>query len=156
MIRVTAGTAKGLTLKVPDSARPTSEKIRAAILNSWQVRVPGGRFLDLFAGAGAIGCEALSRGASHCTFVDQNRKAIAIVRQNVASLHQSGVDGTADFIAQSAAASLMKLVEQEALFDCIWLDPPYASAVEDFRAIVDDVHRVATTDAVLGVECMYA
>lgn len=125
-MRIVAGTAGGRNLATPegDDVRPTKDRVREAIFNSlnsygW---VEDCTFLDLFAGSGALGLEALSRGASACTFVDADRRSIAIVRQNVENL------GFADraTIRQTDGVALAATI---AAHDVALLDPPY-----DFEA----------------------
>src|SRR5918996_2768475 len=85
-MRVIAGTLKGRRLKPPswEGLRPTSDKLRETLFNILAARVPGARVLDGYAGTGAIGIEALSRGAAHVTFVDSDRRATALIEQNLA------------------------------------------------------------------------
>lgn len=133
-MRIVAGTAGGRNLVTPDGddVRPTKDRVREAVFNSlnsygW---VEDRAFLDLFAGSGALGLEALSRGASRCTFVDNDRRSIAIVAQNVESLN-FGAQAT---IRQGDAMSLVATVEPH---DVALLDPPYDfDAWEDLLASV--------------------
>lgn len=125
-MRIVAGTAGGRNLVTPDGddVRPTKDRVREAMFNSlnsygW---VDDCTFLDLFAGSGALGLEALSRGARNCTFVDHDRRSIGIVRQNVEAL---GFDDRA-IIRQGDAMSLVATLEPH---DVALLDPPY-----DFEA----------------------
>jgi 16S rRNA (guanine966-N2)-methyltransferase len=87
-VRVVAGSAKGRTLRAPDGkdTRPTSDRVREAVFNALGSLgvVDDARVLDLFAGSGALGIEALSRGAAHATFVDQSRAAVALIQENLA------------------------------------------------------------------------
>src|SRR5262245_62429797 len=84
-MRVIAGELKGRRLKTPawGGLRPTSDKLRETLFNVIAARVPGARVLDLYAGTGAIGIEALSRGARHVTFVEHDTRAIRLIEQNV-------------------------------------------------------------------------
>src|SRR5918992_1338042 len=85
-MRVIAGAFKGRRLKPPtwDGLRPTSDKLRETLFNILAPRISGARVLDGFAGTGAVGIEALSRGAAHVTFVDSDRRATALIQQNLA------------------------------------------------------------------------
>src|SRR5687768_17626925 len=85
-MRVIAGRYKGRRLKTPtwDGLRPTSDKLRETLFNILAPRIEGARVLDGYAGTGAVGIEALSRGAAHVTFVEQNRRAAALIEQNLA------------------------------------------------------------------------
>ena len=85
-MRITGGSFGGRNLLVPksDEIRPTQDRVREALFNIIQFEVPGCDFLDLFAGSGAVGIEALSRGAASVTFVEQNRRHVAVLEKNLA------------------------------------------------------------------------
>src|SRR5918994_3604163 len=85
-MRIIAGTHKGRTLKAPkwEGLRPTSDKLRETLFNILAPRIEGARVLDGYAGTGAVGIEAISRGAAHVSFVEQNRRAAALIEQNLA------------------------------------------------------------------------
>lgn len=118
-MRIIAGTAKGRVLKAPAAiTRPTMDRVRAAIFSILGERVPDARVLDLFAGTGAMGIEALSRGAAAVTFVDQDKKSAEIIRQNLALTKLNGI------IKQTDAFSFLQ--HQQEKFDLIFADPPYA------------------------------
>ena len=87
-MRITGGEFGGRSLKVPksDAIRPTQDRVREAVFNIVQCELGGADFLDLFAGSGAVGLEALSRGAKSATFVELNRRHLAVVRENAAEL----------------------------------------------------------------------
>jgi len=122
-MRVIAGRFKGRRLKTPswDGLRPTSDKLRETLFNVLAARVEGARVLDGYAGTGAIGVEALSRGAAHVTFVENDRRAAALIEQNVAAC---GVEGGYTIRCADVAAALDALPAADA-FDLILLDPPY-------------------------------
>ena len=125
-MRIIAGTfrsrhlksLKGLTL------RPTSDMMRETLFNILGPRVEGSRFLDLFAGTGAIGIEAISRGAAHVTFVEKHPATVRLLRENLAALEiVSGVQ----VISADVIATITKLSNGPSMqFDFIFLDPPYA------------------------------
>ena len=124
MTRIVAGSAKGRRLAVPQrGTRPTSERAREALFSSLAglVDIDGARVLDLFAGTGAVGLEALSRGAAWATFVDSDRTACEILRANVATV---GIE-RADIHRRQAAAYLVGAGADEP-YDLAFLDPPYA------------------------------
>ena len=124
-MRVTGGTGRGRKLKVPaGGVRPTSDKVKQALFNIMGERVPGSAFLDLFAGAGGIGIEALSRGAERVVFVDASRASLDIIRHNV---DLSGFGERAQVVSSKAEAYLKKAAEQ---FDSVFLDPPYAAELK--------------------------
>ena len=120
-MRVIAGTAGGLPLKVPRSdLRPTMDVVKGAIFDSLADLVPGARVLDLFAGSGALGIEALSRGAASVVFIESDRRACATISQNLERTRLIGDVQTMDvfrYIDRCAS---------QAGFDLILADPPYA------------------------------
>ena len=120
-MRVIAGTAKGRALKsVPgEGTRPITDRAKEALFGILQHDVPGARFLDLFAGTGAVGIEALSRGAAHATFLDINRRAIATVSEN---LEATGFQDRAEVLREDALAYLAR--ESPVPFDMIYVAPP--------------------------------
>lgn len=119
-MRVIAGEAKGARLTVPTgpTIRPTLDRVRESLFNIIGNRVPGARFLDLYAGSGANGIEALSRGAAHAVFVD---KDIRFVRQN---LRKTRLNPRAECIQANLPGGLSK-VDNRAPFDIIFADPPF-------------------------------
>ncbi|MPY94276.1 MAG: 16S rRNA (guanine(966)-N(2))-methyltransferase RsmD [Acidimicrobiia bacterium] len=124
-MRVVAGTARGRRLVAPPGSRvrPTSDRVREAIFNALGSldAVDGARVVDLFAGTGALGIEALSRGAAHVTFVDADRRAIDAVRENLAV---TDVGGEAVVLAADAIEHLRRL-GPGARYDLAFCDPPY-------------------------------
>ena len=120
-MRINAGQAKGRRLAAPEGTdtRPTSSRVKEALFSMIQFVVADAKVLDLFAGSGQLGLEALSRGAKSCTFVDFSRKSIEIIQKNVTA---AGFDGVADIIHSDY---LRFLRQSEDLYDIIFLDPPY-------------------------------
>src|SRR5688500_422077 len=122
-MRVIAGSFKGRRLKTPswDGLRPTSDKLRETLFNILAARVPGARVLDGFAGTGAVGIEALSRGAAYVTFVESDRRAAALIEENLA------VCGITDryTLERGQVTTVLRQFPAEASFDVIVLDPPY-------------------------------
>jgi len=123
-LRIVAGKFKGRLLKAPksNSTRPTQGMLREAVFNICQMEVPDTRFLDLFAGSGAMGLEALSRGASHATFVEQNRQAASCIKENIATLQ---LEEQSTIIPTDATRAIAILTKQSSQFDIIYIDPPY-------------------------------
>ena len=121
-MRITGGTCRGRTLRVPagEKVRPTSDKVKQALFNILGDRVPGSVFLDLFAGAGGIGIEALSRGAERVVFVDGSRESLDAVKHNI---DQAGFTDQAEAVASKVEPFLKK---RSGPYDIIFLDPPYA------------------------------
>src|SRR3989338_5866163 len=125
-LRIIAGKSKGRLLKTPKgpSTRPTQGMLRWAVFNICQNQIEGARFLDLFAGSGAMGLEAWSRGASHVTLVESNRAAIQCIQQNIEALSAAPV---VTLLPTDASLALKRLSTP---FDLIYIDPPYDSPVE--------------------------
>lgn len=121
-MRVITGSARGRRLKTPETydIRPTADNVKEAVFNMIQFDVEGRRVLDLFAGTGQLGIEALSRGAAGAVFVDRDREALRIVREN---LKICGLQGT---LRQEDALSALRRDER---FDLIFVDPPYDSGL---------------------------
>ena len=117
-MRVITGTARGRRLKTPenDEIRPTTDNVKEALFNIIQFDIEGRRVLDLFAGTGQLGIEALSRGAKSCVFVDESREALRIVRENLKTC------GLSAAVLQSNALDYLRRGET---FDLIFVDPPY-------------------------------
>lgn len=123
-MRIIAGLVKGRTLKSLKGlkTRPTLDKVREAVFNVLGTKVINARFLDLCAGTGAVGIEALSRGALTCFFNDQNKAANRIIKEN---LHMCGLEGYARVFSMDALRFITYLQECACRFDIIYLDPPY-------------------------------
>jgi len=140
-MRIIAGKYRGRKLKSPPSlqTRPTSDRLRETLFNILAPRIEGARFLDLCAGSGAVGIEALSRGAAHVTFVDRSRKMYALIETNLKSLKVS--DDKIEVVSNEALESLRKHSKNEAVaFDIIFFDPPYAM---DYETVLDYVGEQA-------------
>ena len=120
-MRVISGTARGRRLKeLPGmDTRPTTDKVKESLFNIIQFDIEGRRVLDLFGGTGQLGIEALSRGAAHCTFVDMNRQATAVIRDNLKTV------GFSEKAAVQQGDALVFLAGCRQKFDLILLDPPY-------------------------------
>ena len=123
-MRIVAGSLKGRTLKTPDweGLRPTSDRLRETLFNVLAPRIEGARFLDAYAGTGAVGIEALSRGAAHVTFVEQDRRAQHLIATN---LERCRIESRHAIIREGFAAAARRLTEP---FDVLFLDPPYGGA----------------------------
>ena len=121
-MRVIAGTAGGIRLSTPEGmkTRPTIERVKEAIFSSVHFQLPGMRVLELFAGTGQMGIEALSRGAASCDFVDHRAEAAALVREN---LRRTGLQDQAQIYCMDYEAFLNS---NRGPYDLILLDPPYA------------------------------
>lgn len=153
MTRIIGGSAGGRRLKTPtgDSTRPTSDRVREALFSAVDAAVgsiTGLRFLDVYAGSGAVGLEARSRGAGVVTLVEHNRRTAALIRENATTLGLTGVD----VLATAAARALAH--PPRAPYDIVFLDPPYAVPVEDVVVALEALrdHDWLTRDALVVVE----
>jgi 16S rRNA (guanine(966)-N(2))-methyltransferase RsmD len=127
-MRVIAGIYKGRRLKTLEglSVRPTSDRMRETLFNILTPRIEGARFADVCAGSGAIGVEALSRGARHVTFIESSLKAARIISEN---LRNCGIREDYRVINREAIRALKNLASEKAQFDIIYFDPPYDSSI---------------------------
>lgn len=128
-MRVIAGKARRLNLKTTPGldTRPTADKVKETLFNILSPYVPGCRFLDLFAGSGAIGIEALSREASFCVFVDKDPRAVRCIKENLEFTHLAEDSLVIQKNVLAAVAQLSMLKEP---FDVVYLDPPYEGGLE--------------------------
>ncbi len=145
-MRVITGEARGrrlITLEGED-VRPTTEKVKEAIFSAIQFDIQGRRFLDLFAGSGQMGIEALSRGAESATFVDSSRRAVDIVRKNLNSV------GFYDRAKVLHTDSLSFLEMNSDMYDIVFLDPPYGTGL--LQEVLPKVFENVKKTAVIIVE----
>ncbi len=136
MTRIIAGTAGGRRIAVPGgrTTRPTSDRVREALFASALSDLgglDGARVLDLYAGSGAIGLEALSRGAVHALLVESDRRAVATLRKNVASLGLPGAQVAADRVRR-----VLESGSRDGPYDLVVADPPYAVTAEEVGAVL--------------------
>ena len=119
-MRVITGTARGRVLKTlaGEATRPTTDKVKEAVFSAIQFDIEGRRVLDLFAGSGQMGIEALSRGAAHAVFVDSSKEAVAIIKEN---LQATKLYSEATVVCRTAQ-DFLRTSEQ---FDLVFVDPPY-------------------------------
>ena len=131
-MRIIAGAYKGRNLKSPPSmqVRPTSDRLRETLFNIIAPRIEGVRFLDLCAGSGAVGIEALSRGAEHVTFVDRSRRSCQLIESNVALCR---IPEEQYEIYQTTAEDFLRQ-EKAFAWDIVFFDPPYK---EDYLRTLD-------------------
>jgi len=123
-MRIIAGNFKGRRISAVkgDNTRPTTDKIKENVFNVMGQFFDGGRVLDLFAGSGNLGIEALSRGMDHAVFIDTNLNAIKVIKENISSLK---LQGQTEVYRNDAFRALQVLAKKDAKFDLIFLDPPY-------------------------------
>jgi 16S rRNA (guanine966-N2)-methyltransferase len=146
-VRVIAGELRGRKLVAPAGAgtRPTADRVREALF-SILGDIGGARVLDLYAGSGALGIEALSRGAREAAFVDSSREAVAAIRENLEKLGIEGSVHRRDALAWLAAA------QGTPAFDLVFVDPPYDSALLNAPLLAEQLPPVLSPDAVIVTE----
>jgi 16S rRNA (guanine966-N2)-methyltransferase len=152
-MRVIAGKYRGRRLKSPPSlqTRPTSDRLRETLFNILAPRIEAGRFLDLCAGSGAVGIEALSRGAARVTFVDRSRKMYALIETNLKLLNVKKDE--IEVVSREALDFLQRRIKQEdGPFDVIFFDPPYGMDYEDVLNCVGQNTEELLAEGVLIVE----
>lgn len=127
-MRVISGRCRGMRLRsVPGTAtRPTTDRVKESLFNILAPWVPGARVLDLFAGTGALGIEALSRGAQEAVFVEREPRAAAVVRAN---LRHTGLESLAEVRLADAVREVQRLARQGRQFDLVFMDPPYGQGL---------------------------
>ena len=147
-MRVIAGRYRGRRLVAPpgQSTRPTSDRVREALFSILGTRVEHSDVLDLFAGSGALGIEALSRGAASAVFVDNAAPAVAAMRRNL-----DGVDG-GEVVRRDARAYLRTARENARQYDLVFLDPPYREAAALGRALAEALPPVVAPDGLVITE----
>jgi 16S rRNA (guanine966-N2)-methyltransferase len=126
-MRIVAGTARGRTLKTPKNSevtRPTADRVRETIFNVLGQTCEGLRVLDLFAGTGALGLEAISRGAAQAVLVDSGREAVGLCRENTKTL---GFDARVEIFPCPVNKAIEVLTARKATFELVFSDPPYAA-----------------------------
>ncbi|MDD2362167.1 MAG: 16S rRNA (guanine(966)-N(2))-methyltransferase RsmD [Oscillospiraceae bacterium] len=127
-MRIITGTARGYRLETlsGDGTRPTAERVKEGVFSALQFDIEGRQVLDLFAGSGQMGLEALSRGAAGCVFVDKNPEAAAIIRRNISGMakRDNNTQKNAQVMNTDALAYLKKSND---MFDIVFIDPPYSS-----------------------------
>ncbi|HEY5224233.1 MAG TPA: 16S rRNA (guanine(966)-N(2))-methyltransferase RsmD [Microbacteriaceae bacterium] len=163
MTRIVSGFAGSLTLAVPRSGtRPTSDRVREAMFSALSARnaVHGANVLDLYAGSGALGLEAASRGAASVVLVERNRAAAAICRTNAAAIlraaHGSAAQGRTaprlNTVVSSVRGFLAGSLASAGGFDLVFLDPPYDLTETELTADLTALEPLLTHDAVIIVE----
>jgi 16S rRNA (guanine966-N2)-methyltransferase len=149
-MRIIAGAARGRRLVAPagDTVRPTADRVREALFSSLAPLLPGATVLDAFAGSGALGLEARSRGAAHVTLVEQDRRALVALRRNVDTVALGASDVVAGDVLRMAATGRIA----GAPFDLVLLDPPYALSEDQLARLLADLEASLAGGATVVVE----
>lgn len=149
-MRVIAGKARSLTLVTPnsDKTRPTTDRIKETLFNMLQFELADTNFLDLFAGSGAIGIEAISRGASRCTFVENDKEAAGCITQN---LNHTKFADQATLLKQDTFVAL-QMLEYKECFDIVFMDPPYDCELEKRVLEYLTMSSLVTSDSLIVFE----
>lgn len=149
-MRIISGTARSLPLKSIEGrdTRPTTDRIKETLFNILQPEIVGSSFLDLFAGSGQIGLEALSRGADHAVFVENNKKACACIEENI---RFTRFEKSSRLLAMEVLSALRSL-EGTDTFDFIFMDPPYRSGLEQEVLAYLSSSRLPAKDGMILIE----
>ncbi len=149
-MRVIAGKARSIQLKAPEGmdTRPTTDRIKETLFNIINNRIYDSCFLDIFAGSGGIGIEALSRGAAKTYFVENNRKACSIIESNLAKTH---LEDDAELLNMNALNAVNYLSGKEK-FDIVFMDPPYGKGLEKQLLSKKTFVDLLNEDAIVIVE----
>lgn len=154
-LRLTTGFCSGMSLQsANEGTRPTAGKVRAAVMNSLQMRLPGATILDAFAGSGAVGIEAVSRGADGATFIESGKEALAALRVNLKEVERRAKNVGKNPVLRlesSAVAKVLPLLKDQS-FDILWFDPPYALLPQQWPLWAKEIDRLARDGAILIVE----
>ena len=133
-MRIIAGTARGTRLvPVPEGVRPTSDRVRESLFNSLGQFFEGGHVLDLYAGTGALGIEALSRGCERAVFVERDGRALAAIRNN---LRRTGLEARAEITRGDVGRVLERMLTDRRVFNLIFIDPPYRIAATEVGGVL--------------------
>lgn len=150
-MRVIAGSARRLLLKTVEGmdTRPTTDRIKETLFNMLQPEIPGCTFLDLFSGSGAIGIEALSRGAAMAVFVENNPKAVDCIKENLA---RTRLEENALVMGSDVITALRRLEGRNYRFDVVFMDPPYNHDLEKTVLEYFSKSPMVTEDTLIIIE----
>jgi 16S rRNA (guanine(966)-N(2))-methyltransferase RsmD len=151
MMKIGSGRFRGRNIETPrgKKTRPTSGRLKKALFDIIAPELAGARILDLYAGAGALGLEAISRGASHATFVERGRSAASAIAGNLDKL---GISDQAEILQCETRTALHQLAQRGEKFDFIMLDPPYRSNLHAAVLWQIDASSVLTSDGLIIIE----
>ncbi|SFP93424.1 16S rRNA (guanine966-N2)-methyltransferase [Lachnospiraceae bacterium XBB1006] len=149
-MRIIAGKCKSLPLKTPkgDHTRPTTDRIKETLFNMISYELRECRFLDLFAGSGGIGLEAISRGANYAVLVENNKEAIRCIEENIAFTKL----GSQVLLLKKDVISALSSMEGQVPFDIVFMDPPYADGYEKPVLVALKQHGLVTKDTIIIIE----
>ena len=150
-MRIISGTSKGRKLATPKnlSLRPTSDRVKESIFNILRGQIAGGMVLDLFAGTGNLGIEALSRGAKKVIFVEKGRYALRLIQRNLA---QFGLEDRSEILPIDANRAIGILKQRGKTFDLIFVDPPYKKGLIERTLTRLICHPIYHRDSILVIE----
>jgi len=150
-MRIISGTSRGRKLVTPrnQSLRPTSDRVKESIFNVLQDRVEGRIVLDLFAGTGNLGIEALSRGAKRAVFVEKGRQALRLIQKNLAQL---GLEGRSEILPKDVSRAIGVLKQRGECFDLILMDPPYQKGLIQSTLTKLSSHPIYHKSSILVIE----
>jgi 16S rRNA (guanine(966)-N(2))-methyltransferase RsmD len=150
-MRIISGTSKGRKLVTPrsQSLRPTSDRVKESIFNILQDDIVGKVVLDLFAGTGNLGIEALSRGAKKTIFVEKGRQALRLIQRN---LTQFGLEERSEILPKDANRAIGILKQKGESFDLILMDPPYEKGLIQKTLMTLNSHQIYHKDSILVIE----
>ncbi len=155
MTRIIAGQAGSLRLEVPQGpTRPTSERVREAMFSAIEhlVHLDGARVLDLYAGSGALGLEAASRGATHVTCVDSSKKVRPVLASNIAKIQRSLGEGHTFLAVTSPSVTYCENIPPGVFFDLVMMDPPYDVAPSEIIDCLEALGKNLSGDSLVVVE----
>jgi 16S rRNA (guanine966-N2)-methyltransferase len=150
-MRIISGASKGRKLATPKdlSLRPTSDRVKESIFNILRGQIEAGAVLDLFAGTGNLGIEALSRGAKEVIFVEKGKQALRLIQKNLA---QFGMEERSEVLPTDANRAIGILKQRGKTFDLIFMDPPYEQGLIENTLMMLNSHPIFHKDSVLIVE----
>ncbi len=150
-MRVISGKAKGHILKAPKglNTRPTADRVKESIFNIIQTKLNNSTVIDLFAGSGSLGIEALSRNASRTYFIDNNKNSIQSIKEN---LKKTGLINNSEIIQIDALNGIIRLSEHEIKANIIFLDPPYSKGLIELTLEAISYYDILQLDGIVIVE----
>lgn len=150
-MRVISGSAKGTRLRAPKSrsVRPTSDRVKEALFNILQFEIAGKKILDLYAGSGSLGIEALSRGAASATFVEQNPNTVRCLKENLKNTHLEEKATVYNLLVENF---LERSKEFKNYYDLIFIDPPYKINPEKLKIVIEKAVNFLSSEGVIVVE----